>query len=102
MALSERSGGVLDTPGDVELRVSVGRRTPLAELLELFKAVLSDERKLCVEHRCHMSRIEEETVTSSPIRVLRIILEELGIEDVDEVSATHRSARMSGLCLFHH
>ena len=42
-----------------------------------------------------MSRIEEETVTSLPLRILGIILEILRIEDIDEVCTTHGSARMT-------
>ena len=100
VALAERARGVLDAADHVEFRMSRGRGTPLAQGSEFIESELAAETKLGIEHRSHVSRIEEETVTGLPVRVFRIVPEILGIEDIDEVRSAHRSARMAGLGFF--
>ena len=49
-----------------------------------------------------MSGIKEETVSSFPLRIFRVVLKILRIKYIDEVRTTHGTSRMSGLRLFHH
>ena len=97
MSLSERSGGVLYHPLYLALRVSGRYRTPLTEVLQVFERELTSEAELSVEHRRHVTRIEEEAVTRFPARILRVVFQKLAKEDIDEVRATHSSARVTTL-----
>ena len=49
-----------------------------------------------------MAGIEEETVTSFPIRILGIVNEELAVEGVDEVSTTHSATGVTTLGFLNH
>ena len=75
--------------------------SPLTKILQVLQRELTRQTELGIQHRSHVTRIQEETVTSLPTRVLRIVLEKLAKEDVDEVCATHRSARVTTLCLLY-
>ena len=66
MSLAERSGGVLYTALNVALGVTGSDTTPLAEVLQVFQSELTCQAELCVQHWCHVSRVEEEAVASLP------------------------------------
>ena len=102
MSLSERAGGVLYRVCEVCLRVSGGMASPLAEVLQLFGRHDAGQCEDRIEHRRHVPRVEEETVAERIIEFVGVIVQELRIEDVDEVGASHGSARMSRFCLFDH
>ena len=42
-----------------------------------------------------MTRIQEETVTSFPIRIHRVILKIFRVKHIDEISSTHGATRVS-------
>ena len=49
-----------------------------------------------------MARIEEQPVAEGVVRLLRIVAQELGIEQCDEIGSAHSSARVARLGLFDH
>ena len=101
MTLTKRTRSVFNTTSNLKLWVTSSRRAPLAKLLQLFESELADKAELRIEHRGHMTRIEEETVATNPRRVLWIILQILRIEHVDEVGTTHSTTWVTRLCLFY-
>ena len=101
MSLTKRTGGVLNHPLNLTLGVSGCNRTPLTEVLEVFERELACQTELSVEHRRHVPGVEEETVTRFPTGIVRIVFQELAKEDVDEVCATHSTARVTTLCFFY-
>ena len=102
MSLSERTGSVLDATEQIVLGMAVCGRTPLTELLEFLQTILADEGELSIEHGSHVAGIEEETVASFPVGILRIVNEELAVEGVDEVSTTHSATGVTTLSFFNH
>jgi len=102
MPLAQRPGGVLHAAAHLQLRMPGRGAAPLAEVLQLFQRVESAERQHGVEHRRHVARIQEKPVSHMPARIRGIITQELGVENIDEVGAAHRPARMTGFGFFHH
>ena len=100
VALAEGTGGVLDAARRVKLGVTGGRGAPLAQVGQLFEAVFADQAQLGVEHRGHVAGIQEETVAGGPGRVAGIVGQILAVEHVDEIGATHGTARVSGFGFF--
>ena len=49
-----------------------------------------------------MSGIQEKAVASLPSGILRIVFQKLGVEDIDKVCTTHRSARVTTLSFLNH
>ena len=70
------------------------RAAPLAERGEFLHSEFARERKHRIEHTAHMSGIQEETVTSIPERIFRIIDKVFGKQHIDEVRSTHCTTRM--------
>ena len=97
MTLTERTGGILNHSLYLALGVTRCYRTPLTKVLQVFEGELTGQAELTIEHRSHMSGVEEETVTRFPTGVLRIVLKELREEYIDEVCATHCAARVTTL-----
>ena len=102
MTLSEGTGSILDATLNLALGVTGCHRTPLAQVLQILQRVLADEAELRVEHRSHVTGIEEETVATLPCGILGVVNEEFTVQGVDEVSTTHGTARVTGLSLFNH
>lgn len=97
-ALSQRSGGDLDTRGVSDLRMTRSRRTPLAKGLEIgaFQAVATQ-----VEHRVLQDRRvtvgQNETVPICPSGVGGIMAHDPSVEDMCDRRQRHCGALMSGL-----
>ena len=102
MSLTEGAGSIFHTVHHVHLRMSGSDAAPLAELLQVIKSVTACTRQYGIEHRRHVTRVEEETVTSLPARVLRVIYEKFREKHIDEIGTAHSTARVSRLSLFHH
>ena len=102
MALSQRTGTILDASFVTYLRMAWCGRTPLAELLQLFHTELAYEGQLSIEHGRHVTRIEEETVSAHPCGIFGVKLQILAVEYVDKVGATHGTSRMSALGFLYH
>ena len=68
---------------------------PLAELLQLFHGVAATECEHRIEHRRHMTGVEEESVAGDPKRISRVIDQMTREEHIGEVGAAHGTARMA-------
>ena len=73
VTLTKRTGCVLDAALNLALGVTGSHRTPLTQVLQIFQRVLADEAELAVEHRSHVTWIEEETVATLPCGILGVI-----------------------------
>ena len=102
VALAQGTRCVLDTTLGMEFGVTRSGRPPLAELGELVGGIVAEQRKHAVEHRRHVARIEEEAVAGYPPSVVGIGHEELRIEHIDKVCASHGTAGMSRLGFLNH
>ena len=74
VSLTKRTGSVLNHSIDLALRMSGRNRTPLTQVLQVFERELTGQTELPVEHRSHVTRVQEETVTRFPTCVVRIVL----------------------------
>src|SRR5271157_1639593 len=100
-ALAERSGGDLYARGFAVLRVTRGVRSILTELLKLrdWQAV-AGEVQCTVEQGRGVAVGQDEAVAVDPLRVRRIVLHELVVEEVGDGSAAQGCARVTRLSLF--
>ena len=94
MTLTERTGGVFHASFEVHLRVSGGYTSPLTEVFQVFHAIRADQAQHRIQHRGHMSGVKEETVPVCPCHIIRIEIQELRIQHVNVISATHCTSRM--------
>ena len=102
MTLSERAGSVLDTAREVCFRVTRRHAAPLTQRLKVFGRIVPGKRKRRIEHRRHVARIEEETITVGVRRIVRIVPQKFGIEHRHEVGAAHGAAGVSRFRLLDH
>ena len=102
MSLSQRSRGILHAAHHVHLRVSRRHAAPLAQRLQVFGRIVPGQRERRIEHRRHMARIEEETVTVGISHIIGVVTQKLGEEHRDEIRAAHGAAGMSRLGLLDH
>ena len=102
MTLSERAGSVLDTAREVCFRVTRRHAAPLAQRLQIFGRIVPGQRQRRIEHRRHVARIEEETISVGVRRIVRIVAQKFGIEHRHEVGAAHRAAGMARFRLLDH
>ncbi len=68
---------------------------PLAELLELLYGVTSGKGQSAIQHGRHVTGVEEESVTAEPCGIVGVGYKELRIEHINEIGATHGTARMT-------
>jgi len=73
MSLSQRTGSVFDAAHDVAFGVSRSGAAPLAEFFQLIQCEFAYQRQCGIEHRRHVSRVEEETVATFPRGVLGVV-----------------------------
>ena len=102
VALSQGAGCVLHSMHDIYFGVSGCDAAPLAECFEVIHGVLARQCQLSIQHRGHMSRIQEEAIATGPLRVLRVKDQILGEEYVYKVRSAHGSARVTAFGFFHH
>ena len=102
MTLSERTARVLNAMSHVQLRMTGSDGAPLTELLQVIHGEEATKCQTSIEHRTHVARVEEETVTSRPEWISGIINQELREEHVDEIGSTHGTTGMTGLGLLNH
>ena len=102
MSLPQRAGGVLHAAQHVHLGVAGRHAPPLPQRLEVLGRIESGQRQHRIEHRRHVSRIEEEAVAVGIGHVVGVVAQELRVEHRDEIGAAHRSAGMTRLRLFDH
>ena len=95
MSLSERSAGVFHSAFEVLLRVSRRHGAPLTKRFQFVEGETSDQCQLRIEHRRHVTRIEEETVAALPSGLRRVVSKKFAIKDVDEIGAPHGASGVS-------
>ena len=95
MSLSERSAGVFHSAFEILLRVSRRHGAPLTKRFQFVEGETSDQCQLRIEHRRHVTRIEEETVAALPSGLRRVVSKKFAIKDVDEIGAPHGASGVS-------
>lgn len=101
-ALSQRSGGDLDTAGVLVLRMPGGRRAPGPQRLQvLLLQAVAREVELDVEREAGVAAGEYETVPAEPPVVARIVPHDLLEQQIGERGQTHRRTGMSVAGLLH-
>ena len=102
MPLSERTGGVFHAAEHVHFGVAGRHAAPLAQRLQVPSRIVPGQRQHRIEHRRHVSRIEEEPVAEGTGHVVGIVTQELRIEHRDEIRSAHGTSGMARLGLFDH
>ena len=102
MALPQRARGILDSAVEIDLGMTRRRAAPLPERRQLVHIEIAGQSQYGIEHRRHMAGIEEEAVAERIARVVGIVPQELGVENVHEIGSAHRSAGMARLGFLHH
>ena len=101
-ALPKRPGRHLYTRSLTVLRVTRSVRTPLPELLQLRdRQVVSRKMQRAIQQRRRVPIREHEPVPVDPLRIRRIVLHQLVVEQISDRSASKRSAGMARLRLLH-
>ena len=99
---SERSGRDFDPFGMSIFRMTGSEAVPLAEALKIFhRQPVAEKMKQTVNQHGAVSGGEDKAIASEPVRVLRIVLEELIPEGKRDVSRAHRHTRMTRFCFLH-
>ena len=73
MSLSQRAGSIFNATHDIYFRMSRSRASPLTEFFQFIQREFSCQCQCGIKHRRHMTRIEEETVTSFPTWVFGVV-----------------------------
>ena len=102
MTLTQGTRRVLHTTHHVHLGVTGRHAAPLAQVLQILHRVVAGQSQRSIEHRRHVTRVEEETITVGVIHLLGIVVQELGKEDGHEIGTAHRATGVTRLGLFDH
>ena len=102
MTLTKRTRGVLNATCNLTLGVTRSYRTPLAKILQVLEGELADKSELAVEHWSHVTRVEEETIATFPLGMLGIVNQELTVQGVNEICATHGTTGVTRLRFLNH
>ena len=102
VSLSQRTGSVFDATHYVYFGMARGGGAPLAQLFQFIQCELTDKRQLGIEHGSHVAGVEEETVSSFPFRISRVVLQKFRVQYIDEIGTTHCTARVTGFGFFNH
>lgn len=95
MPLAQRTRRILHTVQHVHFRMARRDAAPLPQITQILHRISSGQCESRVEHRRHVSRIEEETVPEGIIHLVRIVAEKFGVKYSHEVRAAHCAAGMS-------
>ena len=82
MALPQRARGILNPAVEIDLGMTRRRAAPLPERRQLVHIEIAGQSQYGIEHRRHMAGIEEEAVAERIARVVGIVPQELGVENV--------------------
>ncbi|MNS83220.1 hypothetical protein D3C72_1170010 [compost metagenome] len=95
--LTQRTGSGLNASGVTHFRVTWSFGMQLAEVFQLFdwQRITCEVQQAIDKHRAVAVR-QYETVTVSPGRVLRVMVQEITPQDFGNVSHTHRGTRVTG------
>jgi hypothetical protein len=102
VALPEGARGVFDPMGDVALGMAGRVRAPLPEGGEVVGGIFPSDGQGGVEHRAHVAWIQEEAIAFLPERILRIVDQVLGVQEMCEVGAPHGAAWMTTVGVLRH
>ena len=100
--LPQRAGGIFDPVSHIDLGVTGCDAAPLAERCQILHRIVSGQGQHRIEHRGHVSGIEEETVAERIAQIIGIVTQELRIEDIDEIGAAHCTSGMARFGLLDH
>ena len=101
-ALAERTGRRLDPRRVMHLRVTRRERLPLAEALQLLeREVVAGQVQRRVLEDARVPGREDEAIAVRPLRIRRIDLHHLAVEEVRQRSERHRRAGMARVRLLH-
>jgi hypothetical protein len=104
-ALAERPGGDLDAGRHVDavaLGVAGRQRAPLAEALDLVhRERVAREVQHAVEQHRAVAGTQQETIAVGPVRVRRVVIQNLRVEHVSRGRHAHGQARVPGVSLLH-
>ena len=102
VTLTQRTRRVLDTTSYIQLGMTGGYATPLAELAQLVHREMTRQCQHAIQHRRHMTGIEEKAITERIGRIIGIVTQKLRIEHIDKISSTHCTARVTRFGFFDH
>ena len=95
-------GRHLDARRVMHLRMARRLRLPLPEALQLLeREVVAGEVQRRVLEDARVAGAEDEAVAVGPLRVRRVVVHHLRVEEVRERRERHRRARMAGVRLLH-
>ena len=101
-ALAERPRRRLDPRRVMHLRVARRERLPLAEPLQLVeREVVAGQVQRRVLEDARVPGREDEAVAVGPLRVRRVVVHHLAVEEVRDRRERHRRAGMAGVRLLH-
>ena len=102
VALPERAGRHLDAGGVMHLRMARRLRLPLPEPLQLLeREVVAGEVQRRVLEDAGVTGAEDEAVAVRPLRIRRVVVHHVRVEEVRERRERHRRARMARVRLLH-
>ena len=102
VALTQWARCVLYTVHKINLWVTRGDTSPLAEVLQILHLVESRQHQNRIKHRRHVARVEEEAITERIGWILRVKMNELRVEQIDKICTAHSSSGVTRLSLFYH
>ena len=101
-ALAERPGGGLDARRQAVFRMPRRAAAPLAELSYVFeREIIAREVQQGVEQHRAVPGREHEAVAIGPVRISRVVLQEVCPQDICHPRRAHRHAGMPAARLFH-
>ena len=102
MSLSQGAAGVLNAVLQVALGVTGCDAAPLTEVHQVVHRELTRQGKGRVEHRGHMTRVQEEAVACFPFRIVGVVVQKLSVEHVHKVCTTHGSTGVTTFGFLNH
>ncbi|MNQ60098.1 hypothetical protein D3C85_743670 [compost metagenome] len=101
-ALAQRASGGLDARGVAVFRVARGAAVQLAELLEVVDAqVVTGQVQQRVDQHRAVAVGQHEAVAVGPLRVLRVVLEEIAPQHFGDVRHAHGCTGMAAVGFLH-
>ncbi|SSJ94082.1 Uncharacterised protein [Klebsiella pneumoniae] len=95
--LAQRTGGGFHARGVADFRVARRFGVQLAEVFQLgYRQIVASEVQQAVDQHRTMAIGQDKTVTVSPGRIGRVMVEEITPQHFGNVSHTHRGTRVAG------
>ena len=101
-ALAERTGGGLDARGIAVFRVTRGLGVQLAEVFQLFdRQVVAGQMQQRIDQHRAVAVGEHEAVAIRPLRIGRVVSQEIVPQYLGDIGHAHRRAGVAGVGLLH-